>query len=152
MPSSLLIYKNGRFSIPDPVPDWYKKMRASDEDWETAINNAGFRKKMPPLKFDQNLDGIDVFLNEDQNIFYAECWATEEEIWAATFAWEDWPLFYSQFVLPSRQEQTFDRLESIHHEIVEYLVRNEPGNPEAARRDAALEAARRRRAESRRSE
>jgi hypothetical protein len=135
MECPLLIYKDGRFTVAEPVPDWYAEIDGKDtDDWEAIIKNAEF-KAVGSVNSDEYAHHVEVFVRDD-NIFYAEFWdANEEVLWCATFGWEDWPTFLAQFVLPSAHGQLLLKLDEIHREIVEYLVRNEPGNPEAAHRE-----------------
>ena len=151
MKCPLLVYKEGKFTIADPVPDWYGKMESDEvHDWEAVIRRAGFRPA-ESVNESRSMDHVSVFIRDDETTFYAECWDVNEQLWGATFGWEDWPEFLARYVLPTAHSQALCKLEQIHSEIVEYLVRNEPGNPEAQRREEAYWEAARRKANARRS-
>jgi hypothetical protein len=146
MECPLLTYKDGRFTVAEPVPDWYAKMDGDDtDDWEATIKNAGF-KAVGCVNSEQFAPRVDVYIR-DGSIFFAEFCDGNEVLWCATFGWEEWPPFLAQYVLPSADAQLLLKLEDIHREIVEYLLRNEPGNPEAARREREWERAQERKRE-----
>jgi hypothetical protein len=125
----LLIYKDGRFTTADPEPDWYANLPDDSNDWEAQYEKAGL-KATPGLDLDQDGHRVDVYVRDDR-VYYAEFWDDSDMVWCATFGLEEWPLFHAQYVLPVAHAR---KLDAIHQEFVEYLVRNEPNNPEAARR------------------
>jgi hypothetical protein len=127
----LLIFEDGRFTPAEPVPDWYAQMLDDDaEDWDDVIKNAGFRE-FGCLKPEQVwVLHVNLFIRGG-GTFFAEFSDGADELWYATFGWADLPPFLAQYVIPLIGGQVLVKL---HKEIAEYLVRNEPGNPEAARR------------------
>jgi hypothetical protein len=150
MSQSLLVYKDGKFSTADPVPDWYANMLQDTEtDWDAVITRAGFRE-LGRFELGSDVEGTSVYVNDEKDIFYAECFVCGEAIWAATFCREELPSFFAKFVLPIRQEHRVTNcLDLIYNEIVEYLVRNEPNNPERATREEARARILHKRAQSR---
>jgi hypothetical protein len=119
----LLIYKGGKFSIADPVPEWYMKMQGSSgKDWLELIQSAGFTQ-IELSDAGTAVNHVSVFTNTD-GVFYAEFWNITEPIWVATFGWEEWPLFLAHFVLPPVREQLLYALERIQQKIIECVGEN----------------------------
>src|SRR5438477_11237070 len=89
MSQSLLVYKNGKFSTADPVPDWYANMEQDyvntpEADWDAVLTRAGFRE-LAPSEVSGHEEGTFVYFNDETNIFYAECYLCGAEIWVTTF-------------------------------------------------------------------